>query len=78
MDEQADGQPRKSQIGDNLRFVNREQTLDRFELERDALCDDHIEPIPAVKVHPLVAYCKRSLPHELEPSFGNSAHTQAS
>src|SRR5512133_236043 len=36
IDEQADGHPRKSQIRDYLRLVNREQTLDRFEFEQNA------------------------------------------
>ena len=37
VDEQADRQLRKAQIGDDLRFVNREQPLDRLEFQEDMI-----------------------------------------
>jgi hypothetical protein len=37
VDEQADRQLRKAQIGDDLRFMNREQPLDRLELQEDMI-----------------------------------------
>ena len=68
--EQTDGQSRKPQVRDHLRFVNRQQAFDRFELEQDAFFDDQIEPITAIKSHSLVVDGKRSLLFELEPALG--------
>ena len=55
VDEQPDGQPRKSQIRDDLGFVNREQTFDCLELFQDTAADDQVEAISAVNMQPLVA-----------------------
>ena len=55
VDEQPDGQPRKSQIRDDLGFVNREQTFDCLELYQDTAADDQVEAISAVNMQPLVA-----------------------
>lgn len=55
VNEQADGQAGKSQICNDLRFVNREQMLDRLEFQEDAISDDHVKSIGAVQLQALVA-----------------------
>src|SRR6266540_2904092 len=49
--------------------MNREQTLDHFELQQDGVSNDQVEAIAAVEAHTLVHHRQGSLSFELDASF---------
>ena len=64
VDEEADLDLRESQVGQELRLMNRQKSSDRFQLEHDAVIDDDIEGVGAVETNRLVDDRERTLPFE--------------
>ena len=68
--QETDRQTCEPQVGHDLRLVNVEETLDRFQLDEDVALDDEIEPVSAVDADPLVFDEERKLSFEMKAAQG--------
>jgi hypothetical protein len=64
----AHGQPRKTQVRHDLRFMNGQELFDGFELEHDPILDDNVEAVATVQQESLVGDCQCALSFEAELS----------
>jgi hypothetical protein len=54
VDQKTDGPASEPQIGQQLRFVDRPERIDRLELENDGPFHDEIETVPAIQPYAFV------------------------
>jgi hypothetical protein len=60
VDEQAHGPAAESKVGEKLSFVNRGEAFYGFDLDRDAILDQQVEPITAIQFQAFVLHGKRN------------------
>ena len=58
----------QAKIGEELRFVNRQQMLHGLDLHHDDVLDDEVHPVAAIELDALVFYGQVDLPLEWDPT----------